>query len=157
MHDMDWITYLGIISGIASIISLIFTVKESRKARSAAQEAIKAKEDIFTKQSTLELKDFLDIAGEVQQHLIKRTSPNQGSNQGHNVMREHKMIEDFISKLNEIKSLHPDKEYIGILDREYSYLCRANSRDPKPYQEILTHVRVVITHTNKIVKSNIFN
>ncbi len=157
MLDMSWIVWLGVISGIASIVSLFFTVIESRKARKAANEAIKAKETIFTKQSTLELKELLDLAGEVQRHLIKRTSPNPGSNLGHNALKEHKMIEDLISKVNEIKSLHPNIEYIGILDREYIYLCKANSKDPKPYQEILSHVRVVITHTNKIVKTNIYS
>lgn len=154
---MNWITWLGIVSGIASIVSLCFTIRETKRAKNAASEAVRAKEAIFTKQSTLEIKAFLDFAGEIQQHLIKRTSPNQGSNQGHNMQKEHKLIEDFISKLNELRSLHPNKEFITVLDEEYKFMCKANKKEPKPYQDMLYHVRIIITNATKIVKTNLYN
>ena len=154
---MTWIVWLGVISGIASIVSLIFTIIETKKARKAASEAIKARESIIDKQSTLELKTLLDVAGEIQQHLIKRTSPNQGSNQGHNVQKEHKLIEDFLSKLNEIRSLNSDKDFIAIIDVEYKFLYDANGKDPKPYRDMLEHVRIVITQINRVVRNNIYS
>ncbi|MDE7412955.1 MAG: hypothetical protein K2N05_04075 [Muribaculaceae bacterium] len=154
---MTWIVWLGIISGIASIVSLIFTIIETRKARKAASEAIKARESIIAKQSTLELKTLLDVAGEIQQHLIKRTSPNQGSNQGHNIQKEHKLIEDFLSKLNEVRSLNSDDDFVATIDLEYKFLYDANGKDPKPYRDMLEHVRIVITHINRVVRNNIYS
>ncbi|MBD5206305.1 MAG: hypothetical protein HDS71_08090 [Bacteroidales bacterium] len=154
---MTWIVWLGIISGIASIVSLIFTIIETRKARKAASEAIKARESIIAKQSTLELKTLLDVAGEIQQHLIKRTSPNQGSNQGHNILKEHKLIEDFLSKLNEVRSLNSDDDFVATIDLEYKFLYDANGKDPKPYRDMLEHVRIVITHINRVVRNNIYS
>lgn len=102
MHKMDWVVWLGVVSGIASVVSLIFTIIETKKAKKAASEATKAKESIIGKESTLELKSILDAAGIIEQHLIKRTSPSPGSNQGHNAQKEHQMIEDLflISRIN---------------------------------------------------------
>lgn len=157
MPDMNWIVWLGVASGIASIVSLIFTIIQARRAKRSAREAVKAKESIMRNQSTLELKAMLDVAGEIERHLIKRTSPNIGSNQGHNVHKEHSLIENFISKLNEIISRHSEDCAITTLTVEYQFFLQANGSDPKPYKEMLEHVRIVISVINKVVKNNIYS
>lgn len=156
MLEMNWIVWLGVISGIASILSLIFTILETKKAKKAASEAIKAKNSICQKQSTIKLNVFLDVAGEIQQHLIGRTGPNRASSQGYNSQKEHQKIENFISKLNEVKTLPDDRQVIDRLEVEYSFFCKANGEDPKPYKDMLYHVREIINIVSKAIRDNVY-
>lgn len=153
---MIWLNILAIVSGVASIVSLFLTIREAKKAKTAAASAVEAKEGVFTKQSTLELTVLLDSAKGIESILKKRTANNRYNNQGLSSEKDHKEIEDFISILNESKSIHPNKDYEMILVEEYNYFCAANNTDPKPYSEMLYHIRIVISETNKVMKASIY-
>ncbi|MCM1140528.1 MAG: hypothetical protein NC453_18315 [Muribaculum sp.] len=153
---MMWLNILAIVSGVASIVSLFLTIREARKAKTAAASAIEAKEAVFAKQSTLELTGLLEAARKIESILKKRTANNRYNNQGLSPEKDHKDIEDFISVLNESKSIHPNKEFEKILEVEYDFFCDANNKSPKPYSDMLAHIRIVISQTSRVMKTSIY-
>ncbi len=149
----DW---LNPVSGVLSIASFILAALQAQKASKAASEVLKAKEVICQKQSTIELNIFLNYSKEIQQYLVNRVGPNKDSKQGYNLTKEHQKIEDFVSKLNEIRSLPNDDKIVTRLENEYLFFCNAKGCEVKPYEDMLYHVREIISIISKAIKSNIY-
>lgn len=147
---------LNVIGTILSIIAAAFTVYQAIKAKGSAKAAVEAKETILKCKSTIDLHELLNHAREIESLLIKLTAVNSTTCKGRNHKRDHETIENFISALNSNQGIHPNKEFCDFVLQEYEWLTTNIKYDPKPYNDILYHIRVIIREINKIIHDRTF-
>lgn len=92
---------LSIVGSIFSTAGGIYSWFQYKKARTAAQEAQAAKEEILQRQQLSEIETAMVLARDAENILIARTS-KRTTNQGKNIAIEYKIIQKFISSVNEI-------------------------------------------------------
>lgn len=154
MRLIDWI---GIGSAIVSVISLILTIIESRKAKKASEIAETAKNSILERKSAIDLTKLLEEAKNLEKILIKVTTPNKSTNRGLDDQKIHEAIEKFLSLLNELLGIGLEQDYNNILKAEYDIINKANCEQPRPHQPILDHTRIVIQQTNRYINSKVYS
>lgn len=148
---------LGIISALFSIFGGIFSGFQAVKSKNAAKAAEAAKESVQAKVTAFNLTDLYSKAKNIETILIRSTSKNAISACGRNSAKEIQEIEMFISVLNENKGVHKDEKLDKTICDEYDYLSKANSQDPRPYRDMLYHLRNVIEELNKFIKQKTYS
>lgn len=147
---------LNIVGSLISIVAAAFTVFQAVKARNSAKAAEEAKQTIEQYKSTLDLHNLLNQAKEIEALLVKLTLINSPTGKGRNFKRDHEALENFVSILNDNQSIHPDKKFCDFILNEYEWFVANFAFDPKPYKEILYHVREIIREINKIIHYRTF-
>ncbi|MDE6649018.1 MAG: hypothetical protein K2K45_03710 [Muribaculaceae bacterium] len=150
---MGILTFIGT---VISIIAAIFSIYQAVKAKNSAQAAQDAKDSIEKYKSTLNLQKLLAHAKEIEALLVKLTAPNLTTGKGRNFKKDHEAIERFVSLLNDNQSIHPDSEFCTFILNEYEWFVAQASLDPKPYNDILYHVRAIIREINGIIHDRTF-
>ena len=148
---------LSIIGSVVSIISAVVAVYQAIKARNAATAAEEAKSSIQKQTSTLNLQELLSHAKRIETLLIKLTSDKSTPAKGRNFKKDHEALENFVSFLNDNQSVHPDKELCKLILSEYEWLVANFRTEPKPYDEILYHVRRIIREIKRIINNRTFD
>ena len=96
---------VGVIGSIASIIGAWLSIKHANKAKSSAEIAEKAKEEIYNRQSSSEFSSILTEAIRVQNLFGKYRLPSQTRTlDGLNHEKDIEEFQNLLFKLNENRS-----------------------------------------------------
>ncbi|MGJ8738787.1 hypothetical protein [Zobellia laminariae] len=120
---MDWIwTLIGVIGSIASIFGAIYALREAKKARASAELAENAKNQVLSKKKTTDLVEILYHSKRIQKVFVKySTAQTQNSLRGSNFNQDAEQLREFISKINENRTLIKENSEIDS-DRYYKEL-----------------------------------
>lgn len=147
---------LNLIGTIISIIAAGYSIYQAIKAKNSATAAQEAKESIEKYKSTLNLQKLLAHAKEIEALLVKITAPNPTTGKGRNIKKDHEAIERFVSVLNDNQGIHRDSTFCDFILNEYEWFVAQTSLDPKPYNDILYHIRAIIREINGIIHDRTF-
>lgn len=147
---------LNVIGSILSIIAALFTVYQAIKAKKSAKAAVEAKESILKLKSTVDLHELLNHAKAIETLLVKLTAANPTTAKGRNHRKDHESLESFLSVLNSNQGIHPNQKFCDFVLREYEWLNTNLQYDPKPYNDILNHVRSIIREITRIIHDRTF-
>lgn len=151
--------FVGTMVGTAiSIISAIIAWKQYKKALNASQAAIEAKAFFITKKNTIDLNDLLKEAKSIEAMVIGYTISNDIRLMGRNKTNDLESIQNFLSKLNELKAHINNNEIVKKeLDKQYEAIYKRSLYLNKDlifdYKILLEELRYLIgtlsSETNK--------
>jgi hypothetical protein len=99
-------TIIGVIGSIASIYGAYHSLKSKKDAQSAAELAESVKNQIISKQNTTELGEIFYHSQRLQKTFVKySTAQTQNSLSGVDFNSDANDLREFISKINENRSL----------------------------------------------------
>ena len=96
---------INIIASVASIIGAGIAIWQAMSAKSAAEIAVDAKKEVLNKKTTIEFHSLLGKAKEIEKILIAKSRSNSTQQRGRNDSKDHTEIENFISMINEKRSI----------------------------------------------------
>lgn len=109
---MGWLDYLTIGGAIITVYSAYLAVKAERSAKTSAQIAENAKEQIIKQKSTTTLSEILFKTKRVQQTFGKYTITNSNSLVGVDIHEDVEILQEYIFDFNENRHLINDKTEI---------------------------------------------
>lgn len=113
--DQIW-TIFSVAGTLASIIGALYSIYASRRAKSAADIAISARDQILAKKKTTDLVEILHSAKRLQKVFVKyTTAQTRKSLSGANFSDDANQLREFISLLNEKRSLIEENSSFNII------------------------------------------
>jgi len=117
---MNWIwTTISVIGSIASIFGAFYAINAEKKARKSAELAEDAKNKVLAKKKTTDLVEILYESKRIQKVFVKySTAQTQTILKGSDFNEDAKFLREFISKINENRTLINDNSEINA-DKYY--------------------------------------
>lgn len=152
---------INFIASIFSIIGAIVAWVQFKKAKTASQAAISAKDFIITRKNTIDLNELLKDAKSIESIVINYTIVSETKAMGRNWTKDLKSIQLFLSKLNEIKAhIDEDQPIKEKLNDRYNtihkYSQELNVGNTSQYKTLLIELRSLISVLSTEINKNFF-
>ena len=147
---------INIIASGASIIGAVITIWQAITAKNAAKIAVDAKTEVLNKKKTIEFHSLLGKAKEIEKILIAKSRSNPTQQRGRNDNKDHTEIENFISMINEKKSIALSDGTNVFLTEKYNQLVEFNHQEEKPIIEMLACVREIIAKLSEDINRSTY-
>lgn len=147
---------VNIIASVASIVGAGIAIWQAITAKSAAKIAVDAKTEVLNKKKTIEFHSLLGKAKEIERILIAKSRSNPTQQRGRNDNKDHTEIENFISMINEKKSIALSDGTNVFLTEKYNQLVEFNHREEKPIIEMLACVREIIAKLSEDINRSTY-
>ena len=147
---------INIIASGASIIGAVIAIWQAITAKSAAKIAVDAKTEVLNKKKTIEFHSLLGKAKEIEKILIAKSRSNPTQQRGRNDNKDHTEIENFISMINEKKSIALSDGTNVFLTEKYNQLVEFNHQEEKLIIEMLACVREIIAKLSEDINRSTY-
>lgn len=147
---------VNIIASVASIVGAGIAIWQAITAKSAAKIAVDAKTEVLNKKKTIEFHSLLGKAKEIERILIAKSRSNPTQQRGRNDNKDHTEIENFISMINEKKSIALSDGTNVFLTEKYNQFVEFNHREEKPIIEMLACVREIIAKLSEDINRSTY-
>lgn len=147
---------INIIASVASIVGAGIAIWQAMSAKSAAEIAVDAKKEVLNKKTAIEFHSLLSKAKEIEKILIAKSRSNSTQQRGRNDNKDHTEIENFISMINEKKSIALSDNANVFLTEKYNQLVEFNHRKEKPIIEMLACVREIIAKLSEDINRSTY-
>ena len=147
---------INIIASVASFVGAGIAIWQAITAKSAAKIAVDAKTEVLNKKKTIEFHSLLGKAKEIEKILIAKSRSNPIQQRGRNDNKDHTEIENFISMINEKKSIALSDGSNVFLTEKYNQLVEFNHQEEKPIIEMLACVREIIAKLSEDINKSTY-
>ena len=147
---------INIIASVASIIGAGIAIWQAMSAKSAAEIAVDAKKEVLNKKTAIEFHSLLGKAKEIEKILIAKSRSNSTQQRGRNDSKDHTEIENFISMINEKRSIALSNNANVFLTEKYNLLVEFNHQEEKTIIEMLACVREIIAKLSEDINRNTY-
>lgn len=147
---------INIIASVASFVGAGIAIWQAITAKSAAKIAVDARTEVLNKKKTIEFHSLLGKAKEIEKILIAKSRSNPTQQRGRNDNKDHTEIENFISMINEKKSIALSDGSNVFLTEKYNQLVEFNHQEEKPIIEMLACVREIIAKLSEDINKSTY-